>query len=327
MTTAIALKDITIIPVVEQQGPFFDVMEFFPTLTRELLEENLSWLQPTFIDPASGRLVLCIQSFVIRTPHHTILVDSCVGNNKPRAARPFWNMLKSDRFEKGLAAAGVTVNDIDYVMCTHLHVDHVGWNTRLENGRWVPTFPRAKYIMADRELAFWTQKEKEDPAGVPWITDSVLPIVAARREQVVKSDFAFSETVQFIPSPGHTIDHYSVLPIVAARREQIVKSDFAFSETVQFIPTPGHTIDHYSVLVGRPGADALITGDMIHSPIQGKYPELGMRADYDSPQAGQTRRRIFDRFCEETTLMCLAHFPVPSTARVRRSADSYKFVA
>ena len=290
MTTAITLKDITIIPVVEQQGPFFDVMEFFPTLTRELLEENLSWLQPTFIDPASGRLVLCIQSFVITTPHHTILVDSCVGNNKPRAARPFWNMLKSDRFEKGLAAAGVTVNDIDYVMCTHLHVDHVGWNTRLENGRWVPTFPNAKYIMADRAHAYWTQKEKEDPAGVPWITDSVLPIVAARREQ-------------------------------------IVKSDFAFSETVQFIPTPGHTIDHYSVLVGRPGADALITGDMIHSPIQGKYPELGMRADYDSPQAGQTRRRIFDRFCEEPTLMCLAHFPVPSTARVRRSDKSYKFVA
>ena len=290
MTTAIALKDITIIPVVEQQGPFFDVMEFFPTLTRELLEENLSWLQPTFIDPVSGRLVLCIQSFVIRTPHHTILVDSCVGNNKPRAARPFWNMLKSDRFEKGLAAAGVTVNDIDYVMCTHLHVDHVGWNTRLENGRWVPTFPKAKYIMADRELAFWTQKEKEDPAGVPWITDSVLPIVAARREQIVKSDFAFSETVQFIPSPGHTIDHYSVL-------------------------------------VGRPGADALITGDMIHSPIHGKYPELGMRADYDSRQAGQTRRTIFDRFCEEPTLMCLAHFPVPSTARVRRADDSYKFVA
>ena len=246
MTTAITLKDITIFPVVEQQEPFFDVMEFFPTLTKELLDENLSWLSPTFVDPVSGRLVLCVQSFVIKTPHHNILVNSCVGNHKPRPARPFWNMLDSDRFEKGLAAAGVTVNDIDYVMCTHLHVDHVGWNTRLENGRWVPTFPRAKYVMADRELAHWTQKEKDDPAGVPWITNSVLPIVAAKRAQ-------------------------------------IVKSDFALNETVQFIPTPGHTIDHYSVLVGRPGADALITGDMIHSPIQGKYPELGMRADYELP--------------------------------------------
>jgi len=290
VTTAIALADTTIYPVVEQQGPFFDVFEFFPTLTKELLEENRAWLQPTFIDPASGNLVLCVQSFVIKTPGHNILIDSCVGNDKPRPARPFWNMMKSNRFEQGLAAAGLTVNDIDYVMCTHLHVDHVGWNTRLENGRWVPTFPKAKYLMADRELAYWTQKEKDDPSGVPWISDSVLPIVAAKRAQ-------------------------------------IVKSDFAFNESIQFIPTPGHTIDHYSVLVGRPGRDALITGDMIHSPIQGKYPELGMRADYDSRQAGQTRRQVFDRFCDAATVMCVTHFPSPSTGRVRRWGEGYKFVA
>ena len=290
VTSAITLKDITIYPIVEQQAPFFDVMEFFPTLTKELLEENRAWLEPTFIDPASGRLVLCVQGFLIKTAHHNILIDSCVGNHKPRPARPLWNMMNSDRFEKGLAAAGLTVDDIDYVMCTHLHVDHVGWYTRHENGHWVPTFPKAKYLMADRELAFWTQKEKDDPSGVPWITDSVLPIVAAKRAQ-------------------------------------IVKSDFAFNESIQFIPTPGHTIDHYSVLVGRAGQDALITGDMIHSPIQGKYPELGMRADYDSRAAGQTRRKVFDRFCEAATLMCVTHFPSPSTGRVRRWGDGYKFIA
>ena len=290
MKTAIGLEDVTIYPVVEQQGPFFDAMEFFPTLTKELLEENRWWLQPTFVDPVSGRLVLCVQSFVIKTLHHNILVDSCVGNHKPRPARPFWNMMSSDRFEKSLAATGLTVDDIDYVMCTHLHVDHVGWNTRLENGRWVPTFPKAKYIMADRELAHWTQKEKDDPAGVPWITDSVLPIIEARRAQ-------------------------------------IVKSDFALNESVQFIPTPGHTIDHYSVLVGRPGRDALITGDMIHSPIQARYPDLGMRADHDSGQAGETRRKVFDRFCDTPTVMCVVHFPSPSTGCVRRWGDGYKFIA
>ncbi len=290
MSSAIKLHDITIHPVIEQEAPFFDVLEFFPTLTKELLEENRSWLQPTFVD--SGRLVLCVQSFVVKTPRHNILIDSCVGNHKPRPARPFWNMMNSDRFEKSLAAAGLGVGDIDYVMCTHLHVDHVGWNTRLENGRWVPTFPKAKYVMADRELAYWTQKEKEkeDPAGVPWITDSVLPIVAANRAQ-------------------------------------LVKSDFALNESLQFIPTPGHTIDHYSVLVGRPGDDALITGDMIHSPIQGKYPELGMRADYDSKQAGATRRKIFDRFCDASTRVCVTHFPaLHSIGRVKRWGDGYKFV-
>jgi glyoxylase-like metal-dependent hydrolase (beta-lactamase superfamily II) len=289
MTTAISLKDITIHPVVEQQGAHFDTLEFFPTLPKEVLEENRPWLQPAFIDPATGRLVLCVQSFVIKTQHQNILVDTCVGNHKPRPARPFWNMMRSDRFEKNLGAAGLTVNDIDYVMCTHLHVDHVGWNTRLENGRWVPTFPKAKYVMADRELAHWTQKEKDDPASVPWITDSVLPIIEANRAQ-------------------------------------IVASDFALNDAVKFIPTPGHTIDHCSVLVGRPGLDALITGDMIHSPIQGKYPELGMRADYDSRQAGQTRRQVFDRFRDEPTIMCITHFPSPSTGRVRSWGDGYKFV-
>ena len=128
-------------------------MEFFPTLTKELLEENRSWLQPTFIDPVSGRLVLCVQSFVIKTPAPQHPDRFLRRQHKPRPARPFWNMMNSDRFEKSLAAAGLGVNDIDYVMCTHLHVDHVGWNTRLENGRWVPTFPKAKYVMADRELA------------------------------------------------------------------------------------------------------------------------------------------------------------------------------
>jgi glyoxylase-like metal-dependent hydrolase (beta-lactamase superfamily II) len=288
--TAIALDDITVHPVIEQQGAFFDALEFFPTLTRAQLDENRSWLEPAFLEPATGKLVFCVQSFLIRTPRHTILVDSCVGNHKPRPARPFWNMMTSDRFERSLAATGVTVNDIDYVMCTHLHVDHVGWNTRLENGRWVPTFPKAKYLMADRELAHWTQKEQEDPAGVPWITDSVLPIVAARRAE-------------------------------------IVKSDFAFSEQVRLVPTPGHTIDHFSVLVGRSGRDALIAGDMLHSPIQARYPEIGMRADHDSRQAGETRRRVFDRFCDEPTLFCVTHFPAPSTGRVRRWGDGFKFVA
>jgi len=290
MAQPIALGDVTIHPVVEQQGSFFDALEFFPKLTREMLDENRSWLEPTFIDPASGRLVLCIQSFLIKTPHHNILIDSCVGNHKPRPSRPAWHMMNSDRFEGGLKATGLRFEDIDYVMCTHLHVDHVGWNTRLENGRWVPTFPKARYVMADRELAFWTQKEKAEPAGCPWISDSVLPIVAANRAQVVKSDFVLNEAVQFLP-------------------------------------TPGHTIDHYSVLVGRPGHDALIAGDMIHSPIQGRYPELGMRADYDSAQAGATRRRVFDRFCDTSTLMCVTHFPEPSTSRVQRWGDGYKFVA
>jgi glyoxylase-like metal-dependent hydrolase (beta-lactamase superfamily II) len=288
-TTSFQVGDITIHRVVEQEAPFFEPLEFFPSLTPALLAENRGWMtEGGYLDARDGKVVLCIQAYLIRTPHHTILVDSCVGNHKPRPTRPFWSMLNSDRFEKNLAATGVGIDEIDYVMCTHLHVDHVGWNTKLENGRWVPTFPKAKYVFSDRELAYWTETERKDAAMAPWITDSVLPIVAARREEVVRSDHAFSEIVSLIP-------------------------------------TPGHTIDHYSVRVGRPGADAVITGDMIHSPLQARYPELGMRADYDSPQAGVSRRKLFDSLCETSTLVCTAHFPSPSSGRIGRWDNGYRF--
>jgi glyoxylase-like metal-dependent hydrolase (beta-lactamase superfamily II) len=289
MTTQVKVGDITIHRIVEQEGPFFAPLEFFPTLAPELLEENRSWLQPTYIDPATGKLVLCIQSYLVRTQHHNILVDSCVGNHKPRPTRPFWNMMTSDRYERNLAATGLGVADIDYVMCTHLHTDHVGWNTRLENGRWVPTFPKAKYLFAERELAHWTEREEKNPASHPWITDSVLPIVAARRAEVVRSDHRLNELVQLIP-------------------------------------TPGHSIDHYAVQVGKAGQDALITGDMIHSPLQARYPDLGMFADYDSRQAGQSRRSVLERCCDGATLMCTAHFPSPSMGRLARWEDGFKFI-
>jgi glyoxylase-like metal-dependent hydrolase (beta-lactamase superfamily II) len=286
MTLGLKLGSITIHRVVEQEAPFFDAFEFFPTLTKEVWAENVSWLQPRYFD-RSGKLILCIQSYIVQTPQHIILIDSCVGNHKPRA-RPFWNMMSSDRYEKSLAATGLTVSDVDYVMCTHLHIDHVGWNTRLENGRWVPTFPRAKYVFADRELEHWSQQQKNDPASCPWITDSVLPIVDANRVE-------------------------------------LVKSDHELSELVRLVPTPGHTIDHYSVQVGEVGQDAIITGDMIHTPLQARYPEMGMFRDYDSKQAGETRRTLFERFCDTSTLMCTAHFPSPSTGRIVRRGSAFDF--
>jgi glyoxylase-like metal-dependent hydrolase (beta-lactamase superfamily II) len=287
MADPIKVGNTTIHRIVEQEGPFFEMLKFFPALTKEVLDENRSWLQPKYMS-AKDELMLCIQAYLVQTPHHNILIDTCVGNDKPRPARPFWNMMKSDRFEKGLAAIGVGVGDIDFVMCTHLHVDHVGWNTKLENGRWVPTFPKARYVFADRELEFWTKRNKDDPAACPWVTDSVLPIVAANR-----------------------VD--------------LVKSQYAFNDLVDLIPTPGHTIDHYSVHVGKSGADCVITGDMIHSPIQARYPEFGMMSDYDSAQAGRSRHELFGRFCDTSTLMCTAHFPSPSTGRFVRWKDAFDF--
>jgi glyoxylase-like metal-dependent hydrolase (beta-lactamase superfamily II) len=288
MTVKLDLGGTTIHRIVEQEAPLFLVSDFFPTLTSEMLDENRSWLEPKYF--TGGKVVLCVQSYIVQTPHHTVLIDSCVGNHKHRPARPFWHMMKSDQYEKNLAAAGFGVGDIDYVMCTHLHGDHVGWNTRLENGRWVPTFPKAKYVFAGRELEFWSQKEREDASKVPWMTDSVLPIVAAGRHEVVRSD--------------HTL-----------------------SELVKLIPTPGHTIDHFAVQVGEPGRDAIITGDMIHSPIQARYPEVTHFIDYDPAQGVQSRRKVFERVCDTSTLMCMAHFASPSMGRMTRWGDGFRFVS
>lgn len=286
MIQQINLGDITIQQVVEQQGPIFDVFEFFPTLTVDRLDENRDWLEPVFIDPASQKVVLCVQSYIVRTPHHTILIDSCVGNQKHRPSRPAWHMMNSNQYEKNFKAAGLAFEDIDFVMCTHLHTDHVGWNTRLEDGRWIPTFPNAKYIFAERELSFWSERAETVPDSCPWVLDSVLPIVDAKRAEIVRSDHCLNDHVQLVPSPGHTIDHFSVQ-------------------------------------VGKTGHNALITGDMVHSPLQARYPELGMFSDYDSDQAGRTRRELFSRYCDTATLMCTAHFPSPSTGRITRHGDGF----
>jgi glyoxylase-like metal-dependent hydrolase (beta-lactamase superfamily II) len=287
MAKGFQLGDLTIHRVIEEERPLFDPFEFLPGLTPEVLAENRSWLEPAAIDPETGKLKLCIQSYVIRTPHHTILVDTCVGNHKPRPTRPFWNQKTDDTWERNLAATGYSVADIDYVMCTHLHVDHVGWNTRLENGVWVPTFPKARYIFGERELAHWQAEHAKAPN--PVLEDSVLPIVAAGRADLVSTSSALN-------------DH------------------------VRLTPTPGHTPDHYAVELGKGETTAVLTGDLIHSPVQARYPELSARPDTDPAQSAATRRRFLECHCDTGRLVCTAHFPSPSTGHVTRWCDGFRFM-
>jgi glyoxylase-like metal-dependent hydrolase (beta-lactamase superfamily II) len=283
---AIRVGELTIHRIVEQEEPLFDPLEFFPGLTRETLDENRTWLEAArALDPETGKLRLCVQSYLVRTPRHTILVDTCVGNDKPRPARPFWNMLKGNAWERGLAATGVRLEDIDYVMCTHLHVDHVGWNTRLEDGRWVPTFPKARYVFGEKEFAYWSAEHAK--AEIPVIADSVLPIIEANRAELVTSDHELN-------------DH------------------------IRLTPTPGHTPDHFAVCAGKGGDKAVFTGDLIHSPMQARYPELVMRVDTDRDQGVRTRRAFFERYCDTDTLCCTMHFPSPSVGYIKRWDNGFK---
>src|SRR5712692_11981582 len=181
MSLKSAVGDLTIHRLIEQETTFLPALDMLPGLTPELLAENKPWMQKAGAIDANDTLILCFQSYIVKTPHHTILVDSCIGNDKPRPLRPKWNMKTDDTYMKALAASGFSVGDIDFVMCTHLHVDHVGWNTRLEGGRWVPTFPNARYVIPGEEWEFWKWEAENgrEPSGC--IADSVLPVVEAGR--------------------------------------------------------------------------------------------------------------------------------------------------
>src|SRR5450755_3734131 len=182
MTLKFTVGDLAIHRLIEQETTFLPVLDMLPGLTPELLAENKPWMQRAGALDAQDVLILCFQSYIVKTPHHTILIDSCIGNDKPRPLRPKWNMKTDDTYMRALAASGVGVADIDFVMCTHLHVDHVGWNTRLEGGRWVPTFPNARYLFGKKEYAHWESergKQGEGKVNDGSFDDSVLPVVEA----------------------------------------------------------------------------------------------------------------------------------------------------
>jgi glyoxylase-like metal-dependent hydrolase (beta-lactamase superfamily II) len=283
MTLRFTAGDMTIHRIIEMEGAFIPALDMIAGLTPELLAENRSWMQPNALDD-KDTLLLCFQSYIVRTPHHTILVDSCIGNDKPRPGRPGWNMKTDDTFMRGLAAAGFSVNDIDYVMCTHMHVDHVGWNTRLENGRWVPTFPNARYVFGQQEYDHWNAENTKKE--IPVYVDSVLPVIEAKRAEIVKDDHQIGDHVRLLPTPGHT---------------------------------PGHL----AFCFGKGSDEAVVSGDLMHSPLQARYPELSVNFDVDKVQSARTRRSFLERYCDTKTLCCTAHFPSPSTGKIRRAGNGF----
>jgi glyoxylase-like metal-dependent hydrolase (beta-lactamase superfamily II) len=284
MSTSFTVGDLTIHRVIEQETSFLSAADMFPALTPELLAENRAWLQAAKALDESDTLVLCFQSYVVKTPHHTILIDSCIGNDKPRPTRPNWHMKTDDTYLSGLKAAGFSVNDIDFVMCTHLHPDHTGWNTRLEDGHWMPTFPNARYIFARSEFEHWSALNAK--TEVPVFADSVLPVVAANRADLV----------------GH---------------------EFAIGDHARILPTPGHTPGHVAFAFGKGKDDAVFTGDVMHSPLQTRYPDLSPKFDVDQIAAAKTRRGLLERYCDTETLCCTAHFPSPSAGRIKRQGDAF----
>jgi glyoxylase-like metal-dependent hydrolase (beta-lactamase superfamily II) len=244
----------------------------------------IAWLRPHFADER-GRLKMSIHALVIEAPGRRIIVDTCLGNDKENRRIPTWNNLHGP-FLADLAAAGYERHSIDTVLCTHLHVDHVGWNTMLEGGKWVPTFPRARYLMGCREFEHWTREsEREDMAFV--LADSVMPVFEAGLVDLVDSDHRLCDEVSLVPTPGHT---------------------------------PGHV----SVRIASEGEEALITGDFMHHPCQIARPEWSSTADTDPAAARTTREAMLNRLSQTPTLVIGTHFAGATAGRIVRDGDAFR---
>lgn len=241
----------------------------------------IDWIGP-FLN-AEGRLLMSFHSLIVESLGQTIVVDTCIGNDKARGY-PRWNRMQST-FLDDFAGAGFDVDAVDTVLCTHMHVDHVGWSTRLVGGRWQPTFAAARYLYAREEWTHWREEPADDTG--PIIEDSVQPIFDAGLADLVDADALINDEVRLIPTPGHT---------------------------------PGHV----SVAIRSRGEEAIITGDMIHHPCQIAHPDWSTTADSDQAWAADTRSAFLDRHADTPVLVIGTHFAGPTAGRLVRDGSTYR---
>jgi glyoxylase-like metal-dependent hydrolase (beta-lactamase superfamily II) len=243
------------------------------------------WLLPQHATP-EGRMFINFQAFVLKAGKRRIMIDTCVGADREREFAVFTRMRTT--FLEDLASIGIAPGDVDTVLCTHLHFDHVGWNTRLLDGRWVPTFPNARYLFSRKEYDHWVMlRETGGYHGVNHLADSVDPVVAAG-------------LVDFI-----THEH-------------------RLSDEIRLMPTPGHTPDHVSVLIDSEGEQAVITGDVMHHPIQVAMPAHPATFDMDKEAGSKTRVEFVKRFQENPVLVIGSHFADPGAGYIVRHGDAWK---
>jgi glyoxylase-like metal-dependent hydrolase (beta-lactamase superfamily II) len=251
-----------------------------PQATIENLAE-IAWLTPFLAD--NGDAVGSVHALIIEVDDRRIIVDTCIGNDKERRI-PAWSHRQGPFLEQ-LTVAGYAPERMDMVICTHLHTDHVGWNTQLVDGKWVPTFPHARYIVARPEWEHWSASDD------PW-------------SQMVMAD--------------------SVRPIFDAGVADLVETDHQVHDAIRFEPTPGHTPGHVSVRISSQGEAAVITGDLVHHPCQFARPAWGSSADADAEQADRTRKAFMARYADTPTLIIGTHFAGPTAGRLVRDGEAYR---
>ena len=282
----IKMGDVEIQRVVEIPRSTYPTKDMLPHSDAGVIARHRAGWLGAFYDAETGDLGSRIQSYVVRTPDETVLIDACVGNGKKRE-NALWNMRQGTWLDD-LRAAGVAPESVDYVLCTHMHVDHVGWNTSWVNTEWVPTFPRATYVFVGEEWDFWKHESETGKDHDGCIDDSVIPIVRAGRAKLVDAKASIGKYLRFEPTPGHT---------------------------------PGHA----SVRLTTSAGQAVFSGDLMHRVVQVAEPSWSSRFCNDMNHAARTRRAFVDQHADSGVLICAAHFPTPGY--VVKEGGEHRFAA
>jgi len=279
----IKVGNVRVSSIIERDGPWRAPNIMFPSATPAELADIMSFVPDFAYDRAKDLLVITYQTFVVRTPRCTALIDTCVGEHQ---RRPPPLLFDKKPWLDGFAAHGLKFEDIDYVFCTHLHVDHVGWNTRLQDGRLVPTFPNAKYVFSLREYEHWKQASE--------------PNFAVVHEDCVK-------------------------PIVQAGQALLVDDAYRLSDELSLVPTPGHSPGHVCIDLRSGGERALFTGDMMHHCAQVLAPDWSSCFCFDPKQSAQTRWKFFGEHVDTDTLVIPTHFPGTTAGHIKRFRQAFEF--
>jgi glyoxylase-like metal-dependent hydrolase (beta-lactamase superfamily II) len=254
----------------------------FPDATPKALKA-IPWLFPHFAKE-DDTLIASVHALLVEAPGLRLIVDTCVGNDKPRNMTG-GNPLTTS-FLQQLADVGWSRESIDIVVCTHLHVDHVGWNTMLVDGKWIPTFPNARYLIGKREFEHWSREGDEEQRAI--MGDSVAPVFDAGLVELVEMDYRISPELRLRPTPGHT---------------------------------PGHV----SVMIESEGQHAVITGDISHHPCQMAHPEWATAYDSDGQAAKDTRAKLFAEWADQPILVIGTHYAAPTAGYVKRQGAAFRF--
>lgn len=282
------LGEVTVTRIEEMHGPIMPADQFFPDLPAHAWQEHREMLVPDHLSAEDAMVHSAFQTWLLRSEGRTILIDTGIGNDKTRPGAAFWDHLQLD-YLGNLAAAGVHPEDVDLVINTHLHVDHVGWNTRLVDGSWVPTFPNATYLMPRADFEYF------NPANNPDIAGSV-------NENVFED---------------------SIAPVHAAGQVRLWEDAHTIDAQLRLEAAPGHTPGS-SVIKLESGDDrALFAGDILHTPLQLARPDHSSCFCQDPATARATRRRLLGWAADNRAVLLPAHFGGHSALEITKHRDTF----